>query len=120
MCDPHFPNLNDWADARSDEIAAGMFSLPVNETISAQIGQLMERACNGGLHTLATMAEYVSVAHGLHQASAMARATGDAKWAKEMFDLGQVFLHYAVSDMAAIAAMTRASLPNQSGLNAVH
>jgi len=115
-----FPSLNDWMAARSDEIAAGMSSLPVDEAISNQIGQLMARACAAGTHTLDTMAEYVSTAHGLHLAAALARSGGNMGWAKELFDLAQVFLHYAVADMAAIAVMARIHAPNQSGLNAVH
>lgn len=114
------PSVHDWADARSAEIAAGISSLPVDETISSQIGKLMRRACDSDVHTLDTMAEYVSAAHGLHAAAAKARVNGNEEWARDLHGLAQVFLHYAIADIAAIAAMTRTYAPNQSGLNAVH
>ena len=114
------PSLHDWADVHSEEISVGMSCLPVDEAISAQIGQLMARACESNMHTLDTMMEYVSTAHGLHKASELARAGGNEEWARELFELAQVFLHYAVGDIAAIAVMSRTCAPNSSGTNAVH
>ena len=118
--DPTIPSLHDLADAHSEEIAAGMSSLPMDEVISARIGQLMGRACESNTHTLDTMMEYVSTAHGLHKASALAREKGDEDWSRELFELAQVFLHYAVGDIASIAVMSRTCAPNSSGVNALH
>jgi hypothetical protein len=114
------PSLHDWADAHSEDIAAGMSCLPVNEAVSAQIAHRVARACESNLHTLDTMMEYVSTAHGLHKASALARANGNMEWAHELFEMAQLFLHYTVGDIAAIAVMSRTSAPNSSGVNAVH
>lgn len=120
MNDCTIPSLHDWTDAHSEEIAAGMSCLPVNEAVSAQIAHLVARACESDMHTLDTMMEYVSTAHGLHKASAMARASGNVEWALELFEMAQLFHHYAIGDIAAIAVMSRTTAPNSGGVNAVH
>lgn len=120
MKDGTIPNLHDLADEHSEEIAAGMSRLPVDEAVSAQIALLVERACESNMHTLDTMLEYVSTAHGLHKASALARANGNVEWARELFEMAQLFHHYAIGDIAAIAVMSRTTAPNSGGVNAVH
>jgi hypothetical protein len=97
------PNLHDWVDRSSLEIVAAFSTLPVNAEVSDKIGRLMAQACEGRGRTLDSMFEYLSAAHGLHGASMEARRQGDEKWADELFELGQLFLHYAVGDIAAIS-----------------
>ncbi|WP_156460219.1 hypothetical protein [Mesorhizobium sp. Root157] len=115
-----FPDMHDWMEKHSAEVAAGMSAMPPVEAVSNRIGDLMGQACNGDVHTQASMLEYVATAHGLHQASALVRAEGRESWANDLFGVAQLFLHYAVDDIAAMAVMTRACAPNPSGLNAVH
>lgn len=116
-----FPDMHDWVDQYSAEVAAGMSAMPVNEVVSDRIGQLMSQACEAdNMPTSASLLEYVATAHGLHKAAPIARANGNEGWATDLFELAQVFLHYAVGDIAAIAVMSRVCAPNPSGLNAVH
>ena len=63
----------------------------------------MGQACDGQIVNFDTLMQYVAVAHGLHEAAETARAAGDEQWARELHAQGQLFLHYATSDIEALA-----------------
>ena len=98
------PSPQERLEAFTAEIVAGMAIRsgqapgPAFDTISDLVG----KACEGHPANLDTLFSYIAASHALHAAAEVARSAGDEVWAAELHSQGQLFLHYATSDIDEI------------------
>lgn len=106
------PSLFDWMDDFAREVIDGMTTPPEPDApISVKIGAMMDDACSREAPaTFDSLFCYVAAARGLHAASQRVREKGDnPSWAKDLHDMGQLFLTYAVGDIEAMVTMAQAT-----------
>jgi hypothetical protein len=117
------PNIQDWLEATTAEVAAAMSSPPAPDSaVSKRIGELMNEGMAGkSLATLDSLFEYVAVARGLHQAAAIARQNADPEWPELLSCMAQDFLGFASDDIARLVVIARAEASSLSlAVGSVH
>ena len=74
----------------------------VEGLIALAVGDVRDAATVG----LSSIIEFVSVAHGFHDAATRAQEVGNEARARELHSLGQLFLIFATNDVETLAALT--------------